>query len=325
MGLRSAIAAIDACDANQSCSALARQPAHASQNAAKPRCSRDEPRASPATIIQSCFASLLAVASALAGLATWAGFQHHVADLAALRPDLHRPAAGSRLLALTYDDGPNDPYTWRMMEVLDRHSVKATFFLLGRFVQQKPEIARALVAAGHAIGIHTWDHPNLIFASAARCAASWSRRPASHPRRHRRDTKLFRPPFGGRRPASLRTVRELGLQPIMWNVTCYDWKAKSADEIVGSRRAPDSRRRCHPAARRPHVRMGVDRSRTVEATDRILSRYQAEGYEFVTIPQMMREQATSNQRLALTSVSSAPLWWFALQNFQTLLPPSRLN
>ena len=50
-----------------------------------------------------------------------------------------------------------------MMEVLERHGVKATFFLVGRFVQQKPEIARAIVDAGHAIGSHTWDHPNLIF------------------------------------------------------------------------------------------------------------------------------------------------------------------
>ena len=86
---------------------------------------------------------------------------------------LHR---GSRLLALTYDDGPNDPYTWRMMEVLERHGVKATFFLSGDSLQQKPEIARALVAAGHAIGSHTWDHPNLIFGSAAEVRRQLQRR-----------------------------------------------------------------------------------------------------------------------------------------------------
>src|SRR5271169_202884 len=138
---------------------------------------------------------------------------------------------GSRLLALTYDDGPNDPYTWRMMEVLERHGVKATFFLLGRFVQQKPEIARALVAAGHAIGIHTWDHPNLIFASAAETRRQLQQTRQAILDATGVDPAIFRPPFGGRRPASLRIARAMGLQPVMWNVTCQDWKPKSAQEI----------------------------------------------------------------------------------------------
>ena len=146
--------------------------------------------------------------------------------------DFPRSASGSRLLALTYDDGPNDPYTWRMMEVLERHGVKATFFLIGRFVQQKPEIARALVAAGHAIGSHTWDHPNLIFASAAEVRRQLQQTQQAILDATGVEVKLFRPPFGGRRPASLRAARALGLQPVMWNVTCQDWKAKSAGEIV---------------------------------------------------------------------------------------------
>ncbi len=107
-------------------------------------------------------------AAGLAGLATWAGFQTMWPTSQVCGSTFIGLPRGSRQLALTYDDGPNDPYTWRMMEVLERHGVKATFFLLGSFVQQKPEIARALVAAGHAIGSHTWDHPNLIFASSAK-------------------------------------------------------------------------------------------------------------------------------------------------------------
>src|SRR5271169_6172686 len=62
---------------------------------------------------------------------------------------------GSRQLALTYDDGPNDPHTLRLLEVLARHDVKATFFLIGRFVAAKPEIAREVARAGHTIGNHT--------------------------------------------------------------------------------------------------------------------------------------------------------------------------
>ena len=72
----------------------------------------------------------------------------------------------SRQLALTYDDGPNDPHTFRLLEVLAKHNVRATFFLIGRFVKQRPDIAREVTRAGHVVGNHTFSHPNLIFATA---------------------------------------------------------------------------------------------------------------------------------------------------------------
>src|ERR1700676_4469351 len=60
-------------------------------------------------------------------------------------------------IALTYDDGPNDPHTLRLLEVLARHNVPATFFLIGRYVKQRPDIVRELVRAGHVIGNHTFS------------------------------------------------------------------------------------------------------------------------------------------------------------------------
>src|SRR5438876_8964427 len=73
---------------------------------------------------------------------------------------------GSKQIALTFDDGPNDPHTLRLLEVLAKHNVHATFFLIGRYVQQRPDIVREVVNAGNIVGNHTWSHPNLIFASA---------------------------------------------------------------------------------------------------------------------------------------------------------------
>src|SRR5271154_750331 len=72
---------------------------------------------------------------------------------------------GSRQIALTYDDGPNDPHTQRLLEVLAKHEVHATFFLIGRHARQRPEIARAISDAGHVVGNHTLTHPLLIFNS----------------------------------------------------------------------------------------------------------------------------------------------------------------
>src|SRR5580704_12038824 len=71
-------------------------------------------------------------------------------------------------IALTYDDGPNDDATERLLEVLARHNTRATFFMIGRYVLARPQIARAVAAAGHLIGNHTMTHPWLAWQSEAR-------------------------------------------------------------------------------------------------------------------------------------------------------------
>ena len=79
---------------------------------------------------------------------------------------------GSKQLALTYDDGPNDPHTLRLLEVLARHDVHATFFLIGRYVEQRPDIVREVVKAGHVVGNHTFTHPLLTFKSSGKSKPS---------------------------------------------------------------------------------------------------------------------------------------------------------
>ena len=98
--------------------------------------------------------------------ATWAH--------AALRPQSqifgHTLIAGTnpREVALTYDDGPNDRCTEQLLEVLDRYNVKANFFMIGRFVRQRPDLARKVHAAGHLVGNHTMTHPWLAWQTARR-------------------------------------------------------------------------------------------------------------------------------------------------------------
>jgi peptidoglycan-N-acetylglucosamine deacetylase len=197
----------------------------------------------------------------------------------------------SRKLALTYDDGPNDPHTFKLLEVLAKHDVRATFFLIGRHVEKRPDIVRQLAQSGHVIGNHTYTHPNLIFCSAAQtkiqiqeCTAALTEAVGDH-------SRLFRPPFGGRRPSTLRVVRSLGLQPVMWNITGWDWKAPPAEQIVqkvSSKIRGGDVILLHDG---DDGKMGADRSQTVIATDRLIERYKNEGYEFVTVAEMMGEAA----------------------------------
>jgi peptidoglycan-N-acetylglucosamine deacetylase len=202
--------------------------------------------------------------------------------------------AGSKQLALTFDDGPNDPHTFRLLEVLARHNVKATFFVIGRYVKQRPDIVQELVRTGHVIGNHTFSHPNLIWVSPQEtnrelqdCERALTDAVGEH-------SRLFRPPFGGRRPGTLKIVRKLNLEPVMWNVTGWDWEGKPADyveqKVRGQIRGGDVIL-LHDGS---HAAFGVDRSQTVIAVDRLIARYKLDGYEFVTVPAMMGKDALSS-------------------------------
>lgn len=207
-------------------------------------------------------------------------------------------ARGSRQLALTYDDGPNDPHTLRLLEVLAKHEVHATFFLIGRYVKQRPDIVREIVKAGHVIGNHTFTHPLLTLKSQAEIRRQLSDcRSALHDAVGGTFTgkaaNLFRPPFGGRRPAVLRIARALGLEPVMWNVTGYDWNAPPAAAIeqkVAKQIRGGDVILLHDGG---HQQMGADRSQTVLATDHLIARFKESGREFLTIPQMMAKTGLS--------------------------------
>jgi peptidoglycan-N-acetylglucosamine deacetylase len=183
-----------------------------------------------------------------------------------------------RHLALTYDDGPNDVYTERLLEVLARHNVKATFFLIGRFVTARPQIARAIAGAGHLLANHTETHSNLLFLPRTQLRRQLSDCSKAIADATGVETRHFRPPFGARRPAVLQTARELGLVPVMWSVTCYDWHKRATAESVfnhARKGIERSRARGHIVLLHDgsHTNLGGDRSHTVEATERLLLRY----------------------------------------------------
>lgn len=196
-------------------------------------------------------------------------------------------------VALTYDDGPNDPWTQRLLDLLCQHNVRATFFLIGRFVRQRPEIARAIRSAGHVIGNHTMTHPVLLWKSPDRVREELADCNAAIEDTLGEAVRFFRPPHGARRPDVLRAARELGMTPVMWNGMGRDWTCPPAEQIVlrvQARISANQRRRqgsnilLHDGGQE---RVGLDRGPTVAATATLLPAWERSGLRAVTVERWM--------------------------------------
>ena len=192
-------------------------------------------------------------------------------------------------IALTFDDGPNDAATPELLDVLARHGVRATFFAIGNLVRQRPETTRAVVAAGHLLGNHTMSHPKLSMEPAARVRQELADCSAVLEDLTGVAVKFFRPPFGARRPVVLRIARELGLVPVTWNVTGYDWNPIGADGILKNLDAGIARNRRRGCGSNlllhdgSHRGMSWQRMDTVRAVDRLLTARAGDGTHWVTV------------------------------------------
>jgi peptidoglycan-N-acetylglucosamine deacetylase len=196
-------------------------------------------------------------------------------------------------IALTFDDGPNDPYTFQLLDILAKHQIRATFFLIGRFVRERPDIVRAVQAAGHLIGNHTMTHPWLVLESPANVGHELADCNAALEDVLGERVSYFRPPHGSRRPDILRTARELGLTPVMWNVIGHDWEPEiQAEDVLGHvERGLRRNRRCgwgsnivlHDGGQ---AGIGQDRSATVEAVRRLLGKRSGGNADFIAADQL---------------------------------------
>jgi peptidoglycan-N-acetylglucosamine deacetylase len=203
-----------------------------------------------------------------------------------------------RVVALTYDDGPNPPYTDEILAVLRDEHVRATFFVVGRAVQAYPRVARREVQQGNAIGNHTWRHEHLLLYDGTGLRRTLQRTDQAIFAATGVHTRIMRPPFGARDWLVLAEVRKLGYTPVMWSVPlANDWEYPPARVIAARvlRYVTDGAiidlhdgnegivcSHGHVAART------CDRSADVEATRLIVEVLKREGYHFVTIPELLR-------------------------------------
>jgi len=194
---------------------------------------------------------------------------------------------GADEFALTYDDGPNPAATPRLLEVLERLGVRATFFVIGEFVRECPGLVREIRAAGHVVGNHTMTHPWLAWQTERRVREELRGASAAIEDALGEPVRYFRAPHGARRPVVLRVAREMGMVPVQWNAMGYDWRAISAAEIAGHVEKGVKRNRragvgsnilLHDGG---HLGLGAARMETVKATEMLVERFR--GARFVGV------------------------------------------
>ena len=214
-----------------------------------------------------------------------------------------------RELALTFDDGPNDPYTYQLLDLLARHQVQATFFLIGSFVRRRPEIARAIAQERHLLGNHTMTHPSLFWERPAKVRQELAACNAAIEDATGAPVSWFRPPFGARRRDVLRIAKELGLSTVLWNAWGHDWDATQPEDVTATvqqgihrnqRLGRSSNILLHDGG---HAELRTDRSVTVAATRELLETWRGSSLRLVTLdawrsPHAPQPFATLNAREA---------------------------
>lgn len=139
-------------------------------------------------------------------------------------------ATRAHTVALTFDDGPDRRFTPELLEVLDRHGVTATFFVLMTKVRRDPEVLGSVLDAGHEVGLHGPDHRRITsFGFRAALGRLRSAR-ADLAAATGGDVTWYRPPYGELSATSFLAARRAGLTPVMWSATTWDWKDVSQDE-----------------------------------------------------------------------------------------------
>ena len=194
------------------------------------------------------------------------------------------PAAnsGGKVIALTFDDGPG-PYTAQLLDILDQHGAKATFFLIGSKVSAQADVLRRMHSRGHQLGNHSWSHPELPKLSVDQIAGEIDRTNDAIKQATGIKPTVVRPPYGAVNGVVLEQLRLRGMSSILWSVDTRDWADRNSD-IVCSRAVAGA----YPGA----IILVHDIHQTsVGAVPCILNALKQQGYSFVTVQGLLGNMA----------------------------------
>lgn len=182
----------------------------------------------------------------------------------------------SKKIALTFDDGPHPIYTCQLLDVLEREQIPATFFLLGQNIEEHEEIVKDIARRGHLIGNHTWHHVQITSLSLEHACEEVERTNRLIEELTGEQTEYVRPPFG---TWNKELEAALDMIPVMWTIDPLDWTTENVDEIVNLV--------VKNVGENDIILMHDSYKSTVQAVERLIGLLRAEGYEFVTVDEVI--------------------------------------
>ncbi|PYK80041.1 MAG: polysaccharide deacetylase family protein [Verrucomicrobia bacterium] len=186
-------------------------------------------------------------------------------------------------IALTFDDGPHQKLTPRLLDLLAEHHIHVTFFVIGENAAEHPEILQRAVREGHEIGNHTWSHPNLAKMTDENVRSQIQRTEEAIRSAIGSQPTLFRPPYGSVTAHQKRFIHdELGYEIILWEVDPLDWK-NPGPNVVSSRILKETRPGSIVLAHDIHAQ-------TIQAMPATLTELEAKGFKFVTVSELLKLQ-----------------------------------
>lgn len=201
-------------------------------------------------------------------------------------------------IALTFDDGPNEKLTPRLLDLLAQHHIHATFFVLGECVERNPDILKRAAREGHEIGNHSWSHPNLAKMSDESVRGQIKRTEELIAGTTGTRPTLFRPPYGSITAHQKHLVHdELGYQIILWDVDPLDWK-NPGPTVVANRILKETRPGSIVLSHDIHAQ-------TIEAMPRTLNELEAKGFKFLTVSELL-SMARPQQPKPLSASAGSP-------------------
>ena len=200
-----------------------------------------------------------------------------------------KPAANKKVIALTFDDGPWENTTQQTLDILKKKNVKATFFVVGSALKNHPQLGKQIIAEGHAIANHTWNHW-YHFMNPQAAALEIDRTSDLIYKVTGVKTNLFRPPGGHLSNGLVAYAKRNKYATLMWSADSRDFKrpapAKMVNTVLKNAR-PGGIVLLHDG--------GGDRTNTVKALPQIIAKLKQQGYSFVTIPELLEMTEKKNR------------------------------
>ena len=195
---------------------------------------------------------------------------------------------GKKVIYLTFDAGYENGYTAAILDALKKHNVKATFFLVGNYINTSPELVKRMVEEGHNVGNHTYNHPDMskISSKDSFCKEIESLEKLYEDTTGQKMTKFYRPPHGKYSTNNLQMAKDMGYKTFFWSLAYVDWyvdkqptKEEAFKKLLG---------RIHPGA---IVLLHSTSKTNSEILDELLTKWEEMGYTFGNLKDLVQQDA----------------------------------